>query len=164
MRSNSDDSSKGGRYRTDSYFGLSTVLPVFTPKNGIFRIPAAILTILLFTLSKSLIIPLSIALHRYLLDDPFYSNPQCLLRLVNETAPEHYAAHQFWRSINYDNSCAGPRLKAFVESQFGTFAQAEFMIWKLLAPAMFFAALATLLSGLYFGKARVTKAKIVHVV
>jgi len=33
--------------------------------------------------------------------DETYCHPHCLLRLVNETAPTHFAAHRFWSTLEY---------------------------------------------------------------
>jgi len=123
-------SGENSRYRTDSLFGLSKVLPVHD------TIPQALLTLSLFTFAKSAIIPLTFHLTRFL--NPFYSEPNCLLRLVNETAPAHYEAHQYWRQLSYDNTCTD--LKSFVLDQFNDYAQIEFKVWQVLGPAMFFTA------------------------
>ena len=49
--------------------------------------------------------------------DPLYANPQCALRLVNETDPQAYALHPFWSGLTYDESCAGERLDAYIGNQ-----------------------------------------------
>ena len=49
--------------------------------------------------------------------DPLYANPQCALRLVNESDPQAYAIHPFWNGLTYDDSCAGQRLDAYVSNQ-----------------------------------------------
>ena len=49
--------------------------------------------------------------------DPLYSNPQCGLRLVNETDPAAYALHPFWKDLTYDDSCEGDSLQKYISSQ-----------------------------------------------
>ncbi|GMI37317.1 hypothetical protein TeGR_g6329 [Tetraparma gracilis] len=133
-----ESSTSSSRYRTDSLFSLSYVLPVYD-----YGSPGkAALTLLAFTGAKSILIPLSFHLARYLFN-PFYSDPNCLLRLVNTTAPEHYEKHIYWRRLQYDDSCVD--LKPFVLDQFNDYAQAEFKAWQVLGPAMFFTAVASVL-------------------
>jgi hypothetical protein len=57
-------SNESSRYRTDSLFGLSNVLPVYKTSPA-----KAMLTLTAFTLAKSIIIPLSFHLARK------YANP-----------------------------------------------------------------------------------------
>jgi len=60
--------------------------------------------------------------------DPMYSNPHCLLRLVNETEPAHYAAHQYWRTLEYGDC----DIETLVLNQFNWRAQMEFSLYKVV--------------------------------
>ena len=74
-------------------------------------------TILVGTVVKSIFIPVALELIRAFHSSK-YSNPNCLLRLVNETAPQHYSQHVYYQHLNYDDSCANEELENYVNSQF----------------------------------------------
>ena len=80
-------------------------------------------------LLKSAMIPLSFFAARAA-GHAQYADPNCLLRLVNVTAPEHYARHPLWSGLAYDDSCAD--LESFVESQYeSTLSKVEFKAFRL---------------------------------
>lgn len=78
---------------------------------------------------KSLSVPCFLLLMRTVYN-PFYSSPQCLLRLVNETAPDHYKQHIYFRDMTYDDSCAGQNIHDYVHSQYNSVAQTESQIFQ----------------------------------
>ena len=49
--------------------------------------------------------------------NPFYSSPHCSMRLVHQSNPALFSAHPLWRSLVYDNSCAGERLDDYISAQ-----------------------------------------------
>jgi len=65
----------------------------------------------------------------YRLFDPTYAHPRCLLRLVNETEPAHFAAHRYWRTLEYGDC---PDLEGMVLNQFNTAAQFELKAFKFV--------------------------------
>ena len=85
--------------------------------------------LLLFTFLKAWAIPLLIELYRALLKID-YSNPHCVLRLVNETNREHYTAHIHWKDVNYNDSLC-PDLQEYVDQQYGDLSRKEFSLFKL---------------------------------
>ena len=85
--------------------------------------------ILLFTFLKALALPLLLKLYRDFLQMD-YSNPHCVLRLVNETNADHYETHIHWRDVNYNESLC-PDLQGFVDQQYGDLSRREFNLFKL---------------------------------
>jgi hypothetical protein len=54
--------------------------------------------------AKSVAVPLLfVTIRAYF--EPHYSDPQCGIRLVNESAPEHFVKHPVWKDLDYDDSC-----------------------------------------------------------
>lgn len=77
----------------------------------------------LATVFKSAFIPLALTgIRQYV---PNYADPQCLLRLVNETANDHYAQHVYFQNVAYDDSCQGDKLEEYVNSQYNGLGQFE---------------------------------------
>lgn len=72
--------------------------------------------------------------------NPSYANPMCLMKLVNTTAPEHFAVHPFWKDVTYDDSCD---LHAFVQQQFEN--KFEFEFFEMTCTALFASATAAVL-------------------
>lgn len=94
------------------------------------------------SLGKAMMGPgILLAMRNYV--NPTYSNPMCLMKLVNTTAPEHYAIHPFWKDVAYDASCD---LAPFVEQQFNnTF---EFIVFGRVLKAILVLAFLALLFNL----------------
>lgn len=84
--------------------------------------------IALGTAVKSAIIPLALTAIRTRI--PNYADAQCLLRLVNETANEHFSNHVFYKNVKYDESCAGQPLDDYVNMQFNELGQFENKLLK----------------------------------
>jgi hypothetical protein len=62
------------------------------------------LNVLKTAVFKSVAVPvLFVAVRAFI--DPHYSDPQCGIRLVNQSAPEHFAKHPVWKDLIYDDSC-----------------------------------------------------------
>ena len=72
--------------------------------------------------------------------NPTYASPMCLMKLVNTTAPQHYAVHPFWKDITYDDSCD---LGQFVQQQFEN--KFEFIFFEKACAVLFVAAVAIVL-------------------
>ncbi len=98
----------------------------------------------LFALSalKAMLIPSSFKVVRFVI--PKYASVHCLLRLVNETAPQHYENHPFWKDLTYDDSCED--LADFVLSQFDR--HNEFIIFITFAKFLFVAAIGSIIYNL----------------
>ena len=77
---------------------------------------------------KSVAIPLALGAIRRAI--PNYADPQCLMRLVNETANEHFAKHVYFRNVEYDESCAGQPLVEYVDAQFNALGAFENKLLK----------------------------------
>lgn len=105
-------------------------------------------SIIIGTVLKALSVPCFLLLMRTVYN-PFYSSPQCLLRLVNETAPDHYRQHIYFRDMTYDDSCAGQKIQDYVSSQYDTVAMMEnkvLQVFLVLQGIIGFAALAYMLA------------------
>jgi hypothetical protein len=77
----------------------------------------------LATVFKSGFIPLALTGIRQFV--PNYADPQCLLRLVNETANDHYTQHVYFQNVAYDDTCEGGKLHDYVNSQYNELGQFE---------------------------------------
>mmetsp|Transcript_8539 Transcript_8539/g.12746 ORF Transcript_8539/g.12746 Transcript_8539/m.12746 type:complete len:350 (+) Transcript_8539:61-1110(+) len=56
-------------------------------------------------LVRSLLIPLSFEIVRYIWKNPNYTSAHCLMKLVNETDPTHFGSHLFYQDLVYDDEC-----------------------------------------------------------
>lgn len=72
-----------------------------------------------------------------------YASPNCLLKLVNTTAPQHYAIHPVWKDMVYDDSCD---LNVFVQQQFDN--KVQFVFFEKSCALLFVVAVASLLFNL----------------
>mmetsp|Transcript_32374 Transcript_32374/g.84922 ORF Transcript_32374/g.84922 Transcript_32374/m.84922 type:complete len:356 (-) Transcript_32374:533-1600(-) len=90
---------------------------------------------------KAIAVPLSLGLLRVYVD-PKYSSPHCLLRLVNETAPQHWQNHPVWKHLTYDESCAGyDALSHYVQKQYTDQAEHRLFTMFICCEALVAAAL-----------------------
>lgn len=68
--------------------------------------------------------------------NPLYNNPQCAMRLVNETNPVAYSVHPYWKDLVYDNSCADEKLLSYVDNQTNNgerfYAEIGILFWNVL--------------------------------
>jgi hypothetical protein len=69
--------------------------------------------------------------------DPIYCDPQCAIRLVNESDPRAFSVHPYWKDLTYDDSCTPDLLQAYRNGQFSLFEgwlQTNMtMTWNILA-------------------------------
>lgn len=89
-----------------------------SPKSPAPSFLPLLYTVAGISLIKSMTIPALMGVFRMM--DPHYASPNCLLNLVNMTAPDHYARHPFWKDLTYNDECSGEdyTMKDFVFAQF----------------------------------------------
>ena len=83
--------------------------------------------------------------------DPMYASADCMLSIVNTTAPDHYKAHPFWKDLSYDNTCEGNEaMKEFLFSQIkGKVSETEFFLFSNFNRFFFLAAVAATVNSVY---------------
>ena len=109
--------------------GDSCPMPTKKASQNSGGVMSSVNSVVVGSIIKSLSVPCFLLLMRTVYN-PFYSSPQCLLRLVNETAPDHYKQHIYFRDMTYDDSCAGQNIHDYVHSQYNSVAQTESQIFQ----------------------------------